>query len=110
MGNLIKRQTIQFSSGLVKNPILTDFSIGKARVQPSDRVCNLGVNLHVDRELSLCHHINETCKKAMLVIQFIGRLRKYLSKDYLKIMVNAFVMSHLDYCNSLFMYCGLPKR
>ena len=96
MGNLIKRQTIQFSSGLVKNPILTDFSIGKARVQPSDRVCNLGVNLHVDRELSLCHHINETCKKAMLVIRFIERLRKYLSKAHLKMMVNAFVMFLFD--------------
>jgi len=46
----------------------------------------------------------------MLAIRFIGRLRKYLSKDHLKMMVNAFVTSHLDYCNSLHVYCGLPKR
>ena len=44
----------------------------------------------------------------MLTIRFIGRLRNYLSKDHLKMMVDAFVMSRLDYCNSL--YCGLPKR
>ena len=44
----------------------------------------------------------------MLAIQFIGRLSKYLSKDHLKMMVNAFVALCLDYCNNL--YCGLPKR
>ena len=44
----------------------------------------------------------------MVAIRFIGVLRKYLSKDHLKMMVNAFVTSRLDYCNSL--YFGLPKR
>ena len=96
MCNPSKTEVIQFSSCFVKNPILRDFFIGNARVQPSDRVCNLGVNL--DRELNLSHHINETCLKAMLAIRFIGRLRKYLSKDHLK-MMDVFVMSRLDYCN-----------
>ena len=85
MCNPSKTEVIQFSSRFFKNPILSDFLIGNARVQPSDRVCNLGVNL--DRELILSHHINETCKKAMLAIRFIER--KYLSKDQLKMMVNA---------------------
>ena len=31
-----------------------------------------------------------------------------MSKDQLKMMVDAFVMSCLDYCNSL--YCGVPKQ
>ena len=44
----------------------------------------------------------------MLAIRFIGRLTKYLSKDHLKMMVNAFVTLCFDYCNNL--YCGLPKR
>ena len=86
-------------------PILSDVLIGNARVQPSDRVCNLGVSL--DRELNLSHHINETCKKAMLAIQFIGSLWKYLRKDQLKMMFNAFITSRLDYFSSL--CCGLPK-
>ena len=103
--NPSKTEVIQFSSRFVKNPILSDVLIGNARVQPSDRVCNLGVNL--DRELNLSHHINETCKTAMLAIQFIGRLWKYPSKDQLKMMVNAFITSRLDYFSSL--YGGLPK-
>ena len=104
--NPSKTEVIQFTPCFIKNPILSDVLIGNARVQPSDQVCNLGVNL--DRELSLSHHINEICRKAMLAIRFIGRLRKYVSKDHLKMMIYAFVMSCLDYCNSL--YCGLPKR
>ena len=31
-----------------------------------------------------------------------------MSKDHLKMMVDAFVMSCLDYCNSL--YCGVPMQ
>ena len=96
-----KIEFIQFSSRFVKNPILSDFLIGNSRVQPSDRRCNLGVSL--GRELNVSHHGNGTCKKAMLAIQVIGRLRKYLSKDHLNKMVNAFFMSRLDYCSSL--YC-----
>ena len=69
---------------------------GKVRREQFLRIC---------RELRSRH---ETCKKAMLAIRFIGILRKYLSKDHLKMMVNAFVTSRLDYCNSL--YRGLPKR
>ena len=49
--NPCKTEVIQFSSRFVKNPILSDFLIANARVQPSERVCRLGINL--DRELNL---------------------------------------------------------
>ena len=49
--NRSKTEVIQFRSRFVKNPINSDFLIGNTRVQPSDRVPNLGVNL--DRELNL---------------------------------------------------------
>jgi hypothetical protein len=47
------------------------------------------------------------CKKAILNIKSIGRIRKYLSKEDLKRLVNALVISRLDYANSI-LY-GLPK-
>ena len=43
--NPSKLEVIQCSSRFGKNPILGDFSLANARVQPSDGVCNLGVNL-----------------------------------------------------------------
>ena len=54
VSNPSKTEVIQFSSRFVKNSVLSDFLIGNARVQPSDRVCNLCVNL--ERELNLSNH------------------------------------------------------
>ena len=42
--NSSKTEVVQFRSRFVKNPIMSYFSIGSARVQPSDLVCNLGVS------------------------------------------------------------------
>ena len=69
------------------------------------QVWNLGVLF--DKNLTFSKHINETCKKAVQAIRSIGRIRKHLSKNSLKRLVNALVISRLDYSNSL-LY-GVPK-
>lgn len=51
-------------------------------------------------------HINKTCSKAFRGLDNIRQIRKFLSSDTTKILVHAFVTSHLDYCNSLLL--GLP--
>lgn len=50
------------------------------------------------QELTLQQFLNNICVKAILAISYIGRIRKYLSQDNLKRIVNAFVISILDYC------------
>ena len=65
----------------------------------TEKVCDLGVIL--DKNLTLTHHIYETCRKATNAITSI---RKYLTNENLI----ALVISHLDYCNSIFY--GLPKQ
>ena len=52
----------------------------------------------------------KTCKKAMLAIWFVGRLRNYLSKDHLKMMVNSFLMFLFDYCNSSIMWSSQSRN
>ena len=51
----------------------------------------------------LINQIFVICKKAMLSIRAIGRIKKYLSKDDLAHVVNAFnlVIPRLDYYNSV---------
>ena len=61
----------------------------------------------MDKNLTFSNHINEICKKATFAIRSIGRIRKYLPSDGIKRLVNALVISRLDYSNSL-LY-GLPK-
>ena len=55
-----KTEVIQFSSRFAENPILSDFLIGNVRVQPSDRVCNLIVNLD-HPNLILMKHAKRLC-------------------------------------------------
>ena len=52
------------------------------------------------------NHINNICSKAFRGLYNIRQIRKFLSTDTTKILVHAFVTSHLDYSNSLLF--GLP--
>ena len=92
-----KTEVIQSTSRFVRNPILSQFSFGKA-------IRDLGVIL--DKELNLRQHVNDTCKKAISAMRSISRIRKNMSQSNLKCIVNAFVISHVNYCNSI-LY-GLP--
>nr|XP_054749645.1 uncharacterized protein LOC129255116 [Lytechinus pictus] len=46
-------------------------------------------------------HIQKICRAASFGIHRIGKLRKYLDKNSMERLVNAFVTSQIDYCNSL---------
>ena len=52
-------------------------------------------------------HINKACNAAFYHLHNLRRIKKYLSRDSLMILVHAFITSHLDYCNGLLF--GLPK-
>ena len=49
-------------------------------------------------------HINKKCKSAFFYLHNIRRIRKFLSFDNTQTLVNAFVTSCLDYCNSAILY------
>ena len=104
--NAEKTEVILFTSRFTKTPNIEKLSFDNIVIELTERVRDLGVTL--DKNLSLTYHINETCKKATNSIRSIGRIRKYLTKENLKLLVNALVISRLDYCNSI-LY-GLPKQ
>ena len=52
-------------------------------------------------------HISAIVKSFFLQRRDLHRIRPLISKTAAMTLVNAFVHSHLDYCNSLFY--GLPK-
>ena len=72
----------------------------------SSSVCNLGVTL--DQNLSFQQHVSRTCQICYFELRRINFIRHYLSQDALKTLISAFVLSRIDYCNSLLTGC--PKQ
>ena len=67
-------------------------------------VRNLGI--WFDSKFQFQTHINKTCQSAFYFIYNIRRIRKFLSFEAAKTLVQALVISCLDYCNSV-LY-GIP--
>ena len=79
--------------------------VGESSTAPTSKVKNLGC--WFDGQLKMDTQINSICKTAFFHLYNIRRIRKFLNFECTKILVNAFVTSRLDFCNSL-LY-GLPK-
>jgi hypothetical protein len=53
-------------------------------------------------------NVNRYCKAAFFHLFNTRRIRKFLTHETAQILINSFVTSRLDYCNSL--YYGLPAN
>ena len=78
--------------------------VGDTDITPSSYVKNLGV--HLDNHMSMDVHISKVCSKAYHGLYNVCQISKFLNVECMKTLFNAFVMSRVDYCNSLLI--GLP--
>ena len=99
--NPSKSQVIVFSPAAVSNQIvfeqllLSDGSV----IELSDEVMNLGVTL--DSQLTFSSHITSSISHGYQLIRNIVGIRKFLSVDNLKTLVNSIIVAKVDNCNSL---------
>ena len=77
--------------------ILSDGS----HIQLSDSVYNLGVTL--DAKMSFSPHISSIISQGYRLIHNLSGIRKFISKDHLKTLVNSLIIAKLDNCNSLLL-------
>ena len=94
--------------GGLRVDIETEFGtldLGDLQLYPSPSVKNLGITF--DSNLNFKHHINNVIKTCNYHIRNLYAVRKYLNKDTLIGLVHSLILSHVDYCNSLFL--GLPN-
>jgi len=75
-------------------------------VKSSLSVRNLGVLF--DTNLSFENHVSSICKTTFFHLKNISKLRHMLSLTNAEQLVNAFMTSRLDYCNTLMGGC--PAR
>ena len=57
--------------------------------------------------MNMDKHINTICRSGYMQLRQIGHIRKYLTTDATKSLVNSLVTSRLDHCNALLN--GVPK-
>ena len=74
-------------------------------VESSANVRNLGIHMH--SALTLETHIGYIQLRCYFYLDWIRRVRNYLTKDTAKSLVHALVIARFDYCNSLCVH--LPK-
>ena len=83
----------------------THIMIGDFSIPFSSSIRDLGVIL--DSSLDLSEHISKVCAKSYMRLRLVSRLRKAISTVHYSMLVNALVLSNLEYCSSI--YLGLPR-
>ena len=91
-------------SSLLNTSFSADLNV--ISIHLSSTVRNLGVTL--DQNLSFQQHVSRTCQICYSDLRRINSICHYLSQDALKTLISAFVLSRIDYCNSLL--AGCPKQ
>ena len=78
---------------------ISEPSIDDVKVSTACNVRNL--ETWFDNHLSMKTAINKTCQSGLYHLRDIGRIKRFLSFEDRKSIVQAIVMSRIDYCNSL---------
>ena len=102
-----KTEGMILSSGRKSRSLSSSFpdsmTIGSASVPMSDSVKILGVTLHC--HLTIKTHISSPVRSTNFKLSCVSSIDHLLFIDATKIIVSAFVLSNLDYCNSLLSDC-----
>ena len=77
--------------------------VGNSSISFCPSARNLG--FIISEDMSLDAHISHICRTAYIAIRQISSIRHYLSLHATKVLVCAFVLSRLDYCNALLSGC-----
>ena len=63
--------------------------------------------VELDDKFTLKSHIRSIAKSCFFKLRSMYKIRKCITEDAAKIMVNSMITSKLDYCNAIL--CGLPN-
>ncbi len=80
------------------------FQLGSSTITPSKTARNLGVV--IDDKLNFTDHITKIARSCRFALYNIKKIRPFLSEHATQLLVQALVLSRLDYCNA--PMAGLP--
>ena len=91
----------------VKKINITSLAIDSSIVTCGKSITNLGV--YLDETLNMEHQISKLSQSLFIEIRKLGHIRPYLSITAAKRIASAFILSRIDYCNSLLTNCSTLK-
>lgn len=94
-----KTEILHFTSKFSTDCSISNITAGDANVNLVSQARDLGVIL--DDNMSMQPQINNICRSATFAIKKVSSIRKYLDKPTTEKLINAFVTSRLDGCNSI---------
>ncbi len=102
--NLVKTELLVFPATPTLQHNIT-IQIDSSTITPSSSVRNIGVIF--DDQLTFKDHIAKTARSCRFALHNIRKIRPFLSQHASQLLVQALVISKLDYCNALL--AGLPS-
>ena len=100
--NCSKTNFVLFNSQSQCPPIC--INVSGVSIYPTPTVRYLGVTL--DNSFSFEHHAIEICKSSFAFMRSLYRICSDLPQSCVLSVVNAFVFSRIDYCNSVLTFCN----
>ena len=77
--------------------------IDNMEIKPQNEVELLG--LKIDKKLNFCSHITNICNKANNKVSELIRLRKNMTTQQAKMIVNTYILPYFLYCPLIWMFC-----
>ena len=98
---------------LMLNNDKTELLVLNARHRPPPPLSSIyagskNIGVWFDNTLSMNRQVNSLCKTAFYHLRNLATIRKFLSHKNCEILIHAFVICRIDYCNSLLS--GLPQH
>ena len=79
--------------------LLTSITIGNAQIPVKQSMKNLGFTL--DCHLTINAHVSNIARTCYFELRRLASIRRFLTSNATATLVSAFVLSRIDYCNSL---------
>ena len=96
--NLSKTELIVIPASLSVQPQI-NIQLGSSQLMPTKSARNLGVM--IDDQLTFKVHVASIARSCRYALYNIRKIRPYLSEHSAQLLVQALVISRIDYCNSL---------
>ena len=94
-----KTEVIHIISRFRRRLELPLLMVESTAIATTDKVKNLGVIF--DQNIIIDKFVSQKCKTAPFALYTIGKIRQFLDTKTIKNCVQALILCHLDYCNSL---------